>query len=97
MIGTQISQVFFNGPDGEPLIRKTPGVCGGDACIRKTRIMVWLLVSLKQQGMTDAELLHSYPTLAEEDLEAAWEYNGQHPQEIAEAIEANDGDHDDDD
>jgi uncharacterized protein (DUF433 family) len=32
------------------LIRKTSGVCGGAACLRDTRIMVWLLVDLRRQG-----------------------------------------------
>jgi hypothetical protein len=27
-------------------ITKTPGVCGGEACIDETRISVWLLVEL---------------------------------------------------
>jgi len=26
-------------------IEKTPGLCGGDACIRQTRIPVWVLVN----------------------------------------------------
>ena len=26
-------------------IQKTPGLCGGDACIRQTRIPVWVLVN----------------------------------------------------
>lgn len=95
MLETQESQVWSINSQGKALIRKTPDVCGGDACIRKTRIMVWLLVSMRNQGMADAEILHSYPTLTGEDLAAAGEYNGQHTQEIAEAIEANDGDHDD--
>jgi uncharacterized protein (DUF433 family) len=42
-------------------IEKTPGVMGGDACIRQTRIPVWLLVSLRQQGATDAFILEDYP------------------------------------
>lgn len=32
------------------IIRKTSGVCGGYACVRNTRIPVWTLVSLRQQG-----------------------------------------------
>jgi uncharacterized protein (DUF433 family) len=83
------SQVMLAGPEGEPLIRKTPGVCGGDACIRDTRIMVWLLVALKRQGQTDAALLESYPGLTGADLAAAWQYARQHPEEIEEAIAAN--------
>lgn len=80
------SQVVFAGPNGEPLIRKTPGVCGGDACIRNTRIMVWLLVSFKQGGMADDEILEGYPGLTPQDLAAAWEYYRQHSQEIDQAI-----------
>jgi uncharacterized protein (DUF433 family) len=74
------------GSNGEPLIRKTPGVCGGDACIRRTRIAVWLLVSLKKQGVSEPEFLAAYPGLSNQDLEAAWEYYRLHPQEIEEAI-----------
>ena len=32
-------------------IRKTPGVCGGHARVRNTRIAVWTLVSLVNQGI----------------------------------------------
>ena len=49
-------------------IEKTPGVMGGDACIRKTRIPVWLLVSLREQGATEAYLLEDYPGLTATDL-----------------------------
>ncbi|HBK99265.1 MAG TPA: hypothetical protein DD001_19055 [Microcoleaceae bacterium UBA10368] len=38
---------------GRP-IAKTPGVMGGDACIDKTRIPVWLLASYRNDGATDA-------------------------------------------
>src|SRR5437764_9443175 len=94
MANTAQSQVMLAGPGGEPLIRKTPGVCGGDACIRETRIMVWLLVALKRQGLTDATLLENYPGLTGRDLEAAWEYARLHPEEIEEAIAADERDED---
>jgi uncharacterized protein (DUF433 family) len=74
---------------GEPLIRKTPGVCGGDACIRNTRIMVWLLNSLKEKGLTEQQILDNYPSLTRADLAAAWEYARQNLQEIEQAIRAN--------
>ncbi|TAF02376.1 MAG: DUF433 domain-containing protein, partial [Nostocales cyanobacterium] len=51
---------------------------GGHACIRNTRIPVWVLVSLRQQGANDRELLQNYPNLTPEDLIAAWEYYEQH-------------------
>jgi uncharacterized protein (DUF433 family) len=67
-------------------IEKTPGVMGGDACIRQTRIPVWLLVSLRQQGATEAYLLEDYPTLTAADLVNAWLYGDTHSDEIEAAI-----------
>jgi uncharacterized protein (DUF433 family) len=73
-------------PTTKSFVRKTAGVCGGDACIRDTRIMVWLLLALKRDGATDEEILSGYPDLTPDDLAAAWEYYRQHPEEIDEAI-----------
>ena len=70
-------------------ISKTPGVCGGDACIRNTRITVWGLVERRNLGASDAEMLDSIPGLTREDLEAAWEYDDQHHEEIEQAIREN--------
>ena len=89
MINAQDSEVVLASPIGEALIRKTPMVCGGDACIRNSRIMVWLLVAFKRGGMTDGQLLYGYPGLTAEDLAAAWEYFTLHPQEIDSVITAN--------
>lgn len=33
-------------------INKTPGICGGEACIAGTRIAVWLLVEAQQLGIS---------------------------------------------
>ena len=71
-------------------VRKTPGVCGGDACVGNTRIMVWLLVALKHDGLFDADLLKNYPTLVPADLSGSLGILSQHPEEIEEAIHAND-------
>ena len=89
---TSESQVVLRGPHGEALVRKTPNVCGGDACIRDTRIMVWLLVSFKLGGMPDDEILEGYPGLTPTDLTAAWKYYRQHPAEIDEAIATQEND-----
>ncbi len=67
-------------------IRKTAGVCGGNACIRDTRIPVWTLQRLRELGRTDAQLLNDYPTLMSEDLAAAWEYTKAHASEIQDVI-----------
>lgn len=68
------------------LIQKILGVCGGNARIRDTRIPVWTLVSFHQQGACDEELFRNYPGLNQQDLEAAWSYYAQHPEEIDQVI-----------
>lgn len=72
-----------------PGIEITPNVAGGAACIVRTRIPVWVLVELRRQGTSEAELLHSYPTLRAEDLTNAWAYARLHPDEIDQAIREN--------
>lgn len=67
-------------------VQKTPGVCGGDACIRNTRYTVHGLVEWKQLGLTDECLLGRHPDLSQADLDAAWAYYEQHREEIELAI-----------
>jgi uncharacterized protein (DUF433 family) len=68
-------------------IQKTPGVMGGDACIRETRIPVWLLVSLRQQGASESYILEDYPTLTAADLVNAWHYAEHHAAEVQTALD----------
>ena len=63
-------------------ISHTPGVCGGRACIRNTRIPVWAIVEAKEQGATDLEILQSFPNLTAEDLTNAMRYYSGHKAEI---------------
>ena len=67
-------------------ITKTPGVCGGDACIRGHRIPVCVLVGYRRLGTSDADLLRFYPALTAANLEAAWQYAAANPEEIDRAI-----------
>jgi len=69
-----------------PPITRTPGVCGGDACIRGRRITVWLLVEARRLGSSDEELLQDYSDLNRADLDAAWKYAAEHPIEIERSI-----------
>ena len=71
-----------------PGLDTDPDVCGGEACIARTRIPVWLLVRARQFGASEAALLHAYPTLRAEDLVNAWAYGQLHPAEIEELISA---------
>ncbi len=63
-------------------ISKTPGVMGGEACIRNTRIPVWLLMSYRRLGLSEAKLLDNYPSLTATDLVNAWTYAEVFPGEI---------------
>ena len=62
---------------------------GGDACIRETRIPVWVLVNYRRLGASDADVLRAYPGLTPADLEAAWEYAAANLAEIDRAIREN--------
>ena len=72
--------------DAFPGIERTSGVCGGEPCIVRTRIPVWLLEQAKRLGASDAELLRSYPTLRAADLVNAWAYVRSHRNEIDQQI-----------
>jgi uncharacterized protein (DUF433 family) len=73
-------------------VQKTPGVCGGRACIRKTRITVWGLVNSRRLGLTDEQILENIVGLTPEDLQAAWDYYREHGAEIDEDIRENEAD-----
>ncbi len=70
-------------------IQKTPGVCGGRACIRRSRITVWGLVLGRRLGASDDQLLKNIVGLTPDDLLAAWDYCQDHRAEIDEDIREN--------
>jgi uncharacterized protein (DUF433 family) len=74
-----------------PGIDLIPGVSGGEPCIVRTRIPVWVLVRGRQLGLSEADLLLSYPTLRAEDLANAWAYYYAHRGEIEQQIAENEG------
>ena len=84
-----IKWLFNDVRQGAIGIEKTKGVCGGSACIVRTRIPVWLLVEARNLGTTEAALLQSYPTLRAEDLTNAWAYYRSNKKEIDLEIEEN--------
>jgi uncharacterized protein (DUF433 family) len=71
-------------------IQKTPNVCGGAACIRNTRIPVWVLVQARGLGCSEAEILENYPMLSRADLTNVWLYGSQNSTEIEQVIREND-------
>ena len=72
-----------------PGIDNDPGVAGGEPCIVRTRIPVWVLVQARKLGATEAGLLESYPSLRAEDLVNAWAYYRLHRDEIEQQIAEN--------
>ncbi len=70
-------------------IEKTEGVCGGSACIEKTRIPVWFLENARRLGVSEAGLLQNFPTLTAEDLTNAWAFVRSHQEEIEREIKEN--------
>src|SRR5262249_47917500 len=75
--------------DAFPGIESNPDVSGGEACIVRTRIPVWVLVQARRLGTSEADLLRSYPMLRAEDLANAWAYSLLHREEIERQIEEN--------
>jgi len=78
--------------DAFPGIESRPGVCGGEPCIVRTRLPVWVLEKARRLGTSEAELLRIYPTLRAEDLANTWAYVRSHRDEIGQQIEANEAD-----
>lgn len=75
--------------DASPGIAMDRDVCGGEPCIVRTRIPIWLLVQAKRLGYSEADLLRSYPSLRAEDLVNAWAYADTHRDEIEKQIVEN--------
>jgi uncharacterized protein (DUF433 family) len=75
--------------DTFPGVESIEGVCGGEPCIVRTRIPVWVLEQARRLGTSEAELLRCYPTLRAEDLANAWSYVRLHREEIERQIHEN--------
>jgi uncharacterized protein (DUF433 family) len=75
--------------DAYPGIDSNAAVCGGEPCIERTRIPVWLLEQGRRTGVSEAELLSVYLSLRAEDLVNAWAYVRSHSAKIEGQIRAN--------
>lgn len=67
-----------------PHISKTPGVCGGKACIAGTRIRVMDIVVLLERGLSPERMLEHYSSrpLALAEVHSALAYYYDHKDEI---------------
>ncbi len=82
------ARVVAESPD-PPLVTKTPGVCGGRACIAGTRITVWGLVAYRTLGLDERAILGAVPSLTAQQLSAALRYADENADEIAHDIAEN--------
>lgn len=68
-------------------ITKTPGVCGGKACIARHRIRVMdIAIWHEHMGMSPDEIAQDFPTITLSDIHAALAYYYDHVEEIREDI-----------
>jgi len=75
--------------DDFPGIDSDPKVSGGEPCIVRSRIPVWMLEQARRLGVSEEDLLHAYPTLRAEDLANAWGYVRTHQEAIDRQIVEN--------
>jgi len=75
--------------DAFPGIDSRPDVCGGEPCIVRTRIPVWLLEQARRLGASEVAILQDYPSLRAEDLASAWGYVRAYREEIERQIREN--------
>ncbi|MDI6784120.1 MAG: DUF433 domain-containing protein [bacterium] len=60
--------------DWKERISVDPLICHGKACIKGTRVMVSVILDNLADGMTEQEILKSYPTITSDDIKAAISY-----------------------
>ena len=60
--------------DWKQRVSVDPMICHGKACIKGTRIMVSVILDNLAEGLTEQEILKSYPSLTSEDIKAAIAY-----------------------
>ena len=61
-------------PEWKERISVNPLVCHGKACIRGTRVMVSVILDNLAAGVPSEEVLQSYPSLEEPDIQVALAY-----------------------
>ena len=75
--------------DAFPGVENHPTICGGEPCIVRTRIPVWVLEQARRLGTSESDLLRCYPNLRAEDLANAWAFVRSHREEIDRQIHEN--------
>lgn len=58
-------------------ISVNPMICHGKACIKGTRVLVTAILDNLAAGVTEDEILNSYPALTRDDIRAALAYGAE--------------------
>lgn len=54
-----------------------PAICHGKACIKGTRVLVTAILDNLAAGLSEDEILTSYPSLGRDDIRAALAYGAE--------------------
>lgn len=60
-----------------------PAIRGGKPCFKGTRITVYDILEYLAGGMTEAQILRDFPSLAREDVKAALEFAAARERKLA--------------
>ncbi len=55
-------------------ITSNPGICGGDPCIKGTRIPVHVIISHLAAGDSQEDILKQFPSIRKEEIHACLRY-----------------------
>ena len=58
----------------QQFISVDPAVCHGKPCFKGTRIMVYLVLEMLEEGASESEILQAYPSLTHEHVKGALHY-----------------------
>jgi len=58
-------------------ITVAPGVCGGQPCVRGTRINIAIILDGLAEGLSPEQIIDHYPQLTAEDIRAALAYGAE--------------------
>src|SRR3989475_7324428 len=84
--GLSLCEGFLMNEQWRSRITIEPGKRGGRPCIRGMRITVYDVLSYLAAGMTVAEVLHDFPYLTQEDIQACFAFAAERERSMLVAV-----------
>ena len=69
--------------DWRERIASDPAVCGGQVCVKGTRVMVTVVLDCLAAGLSPAQIVKQYPSVTGEDIAAVLGYAAELARECA--------------